>query len=282
MSLFKNLFRKSGSPENPKLELAMRELARNDNATTRESLYRAILASTFIMQGDVSGGNEVRNGKIIADSNTRVAFRTLEHPPGNVVLPVFTNVEALASWAGSEVQWIALGAQELFQSIAPGKVTEVRVNPFRPEQTISRPGGIITRNEFLALAQGLLPGLMISNNTAELKVAAGQKVSIGKPANAPPNQFLMKLTGYFQEISELRGAYLFQMTNQNVTSCVIGLHFASELEAQRMRQIMQSVGDIARGEIPAGMSVDFMPLKTGPLLDTVQKRGIALMKKEQL
>jgi hypothetical protein len=279
MSLFKDLFRRQDSPKNPALERAMQEMARNDDAKTRESLYKMVLASTFIVQGNVSGGAEVRKGKWIADGSTRIEFKTVEHPPGNIVLPVFTDVEALTSWAGSEVQWIGLRARELFQSIAPGSIAEVRVNPFRPEQKISRPGGIITRNEFMALAQGLMPESMISNNTAQLRVAAGQKLLIGKPAKEPPTELLKKLTDYFQQIPDLRGAYLFQMANQNVTSNVIGLHFAAEPNVQRMEHIMQGVGDVTRGEIPAGVSIDFTPLKTGPFLDRVQKCGIPLLKK---
>jgi hypothetical protein len=279
MSLFEDLFRKQDSPKNPALERAMQEMARNDNAKTRASLYKAVLASTFIVQGSVSGGIEVRKGKWVADDSTRVAFKTIAHPPGNIVLPVFTEVAALTSWAGSELQWIALRAQELFQSIANSNIAEVRVNPFRPGQTISRPGGIITRNEFMALAQGLLPESMISNSTTQLKVAAGQKLLIGKLANEPPTELLIKLTDYFQQIPELRAAYLFQMTNQNLTSSVIGLHFGAEPNVQRMEHIMQGVGDVTRGEIPAGVSIDFMPLETGPLLDSVQKCGRALIKK---
>jgi hypothetical protein len=277
MSLFTDLFRKRDSPKNPALERAMREMARNDNPKTRKSLYKAVLASTFIVPGNGSGGTEVRKGEWIADSSTRVAFKTIEHPPGNIVLPVFTDIEALTSWAGSEVPWLALSAQELFQSIAPGNIAEVRVNPFRSEQTISRPGGIITRNEFMALAQGLLPELMISSNTAQLKVAAGQKLLIGVSANEPPTELLKKLTDYFQQIPELRGAYLFQMTNQDVTSSVIGLHFAAEPNVQRMEQIMQGIGEVTTGAIPAEVSIDFMPLRTGPLLDSVQKCGKALL-----
>ena len=257
----------------------MQEVAKNDNAKTRQSLYKTVLASTFIVPGSVTGGTEVRKGEWIADSNTRVAFKTIEHPPGNIVLPVFTDVGALTSWAGSEVQWVALRAQELFHSIAPGKIAEVRVNPFRPEQTISRPGGIITRNEFMALAQGLLPESMISSNTAQLKVAAGQKFFIGVPAKEPPTELLNRLTDYFRQIPELRGAYLFQITNQDVTSSVIGLHLAPEPNEQRMEQIMLGIGDVARGAIPAGESIDFMPLKRGPFLDSVQKSGRALLKR---
>jgi hypothetical protein len=69
MSLYTDVFRKRDSPMNPALERAMRELARNDNAKTRASLYKAILASTFIVQGNVSGGTEVLKGKWIADSS---------------------------------------------------------------------------------------------------------------------------------------------------------------------------------------------------------------------
>jgi hypothetical protein len=279
MSLFTDVFRKRDSPTNPALERAMDELARNDNAKTRASLYKAILASTFIFQGNVSGGTEVLKGKWIADSSTRVAFKTVEHPPGTMVLPVFTDLEALTSWASSQEQWIALRAQELFRSIVPGNIAEVRVNPFRPEQTVSRPGGIITRNEFVALAQGLLPESMISNNTAQLKVAAGQKLLIGAPAKEPPTELLKQLADYFHPIPELRGAYLFQMINQNVTSSVIGLHFDEEPNVQRMEQIMRGIGDVVWGALPAGMNVDFMPLKTGPLLDSVHKCGRPLLKR---
>jgi hypothetical protein len=279
MSLFRDLFRKYDSPKNPALERAMHEMVRNDNAKTRESLYKTVLASTFIVPGNVSGGTEVRKGKWIADGSTRVAFKTIEHPPGNIVLPVFTDVAALTSWAGLEVQWVALRAQELFQSIVPGNITEVRVNPFRSEQTISRPGGIITRDEFMALAQGLLPEAMISSNTAQLKLAPGQKLLIGVPAKEPPTELLKKLTDYLQQIPELRGAYLFQVTNQNVASSVIGLYFAAEPNVQRMEQIMQAIGGVATGAIPAGVSIDFMPLKTGSFLDSVRKCGKALLEK---
>ena len=41
---------------------------------------------------------------------------------------------------------------------------------------------------------------------------------------------------------------------------------------------MQGIGRVATGAIPAGASIDFMPLKTGPFFDTVQKSGKALLK----
>ncbi|MGB6959698.1 MAG: enhanced serine sensitivity protein SseB C-terminal domain-containing protein, partial [Candidatus Acidiferrum sp.] len=138
---------------------------------------------------------------------------------------------------------------------------------------------VITRNEFLALAQGLLPESRIADNTTQMRVAPGQRLLIGAPAKEPPADVLEKLSDYFQQIPELRGAYLFQMTNQGVTSSVIGLQFLADPNAQRMEQIIGGIGQLGRGAIPTGMFIDFMPLKAGSLLDSVQKCGKALLKK---
>src|SRR5258707_13068093 len=97
MSLFKDLFGKPRSPENPALERAMQEMGKNDNAKKRESLYKAILASKFILQGTVSGGTEARDGKSIAVGSTQVALMTIEHPLENIELPVFTDIKATST-----------------------------------------------------------------------------------------------------------------------------------------------------------------------------------------
>jgi hypothetical protein len=83
----------------------------------------------------------------------------------------------------------------------------------------------------------------------------------------------------------LRGRLAFPLAvyemgcSRNVTSNVIELHFAVETNVQRMEQIMQGIAGVATGTIPAGASIDFMPLKTGPFLDTVQKPGKALLER---
>lgn len=281
MSIFSDLFRKPDvpSPSNPELERAIQDVSHADNPGTRETLYRAILASTFIVPGTVSGGAATSEGRMTADANRRIAFHTVEHPPGRVLLPVFTSVEALTDWKDAGTKWVGLRAQDLFRAIAAGNIEEVRVNPFRPGQKISRPGGVITRNEFLALAQGLLPHAQIASNLKEMKFAAGQQMLIGMPAKEPPAELLAKLTGHLQTIDELCGAYLFLMANQSTNSTVIGLHFASTPGEPRMREIMSAVANIVHAGIPEGATLDFMPLQEGSLLEAVRKSGRALFRK---
>lgn len=246
----------------------MHEVAANDNAQTRESLYRAILACTLIVAGNVSG-----------PESTLISFNTLEHPPGHVVLPAFTDREALISFAGAEIPWVAIAAQALFQSIAPGNVAEVRVNPFRPGQALVKPGGVITRTEFAALAQGLMPRSMVAANVAELQVAAGQQVTVDKCTDEPPAGLLEKLADHFRQIPELRGAYLFELASGGQKSSVIGLQFDAAPDSQSMDRVMRGVGDLLRGQLPANRSLDFMPLNSKPLLDAARQRGKAIFER---
>jgi hypothetical protein len=263
---------------NPNLESAMDDVAKNDNAQTRESLYRAILGSTLIVAGSVSGDSRPVGDGSLAGENTRIALRTIEHPPGNVILPAFTALDALIAFAGSEVQWVALGAQALFQSILPGNIAEVRVNPFQEGQQITRPGGIITRREFTALAQGLLPQAIISDNVAQLGVAAKQ-VLVGKPERELPAEVLDRLAAFFKQFHDVQAGYLFQMGDPHANSTVFGVQFSSMPAPQRLEPIMRTAGAILQAMLPPEAFVDFMPVVPGAMLDAVRKSGRAIFQK---
>jgi SseB protein N-terminal domain/SseB protein C-terminal domain len=263
---------------NPDLERAMDHVAKSDNAQTRESLYRAMLASTLIVSGRVSGDSREVDGGSVAGDNTRIALGTVESPAGNVILPAFTALDALVSFAGSEVQWVALGARALFQAILPGNIAEVRVNPFQKGQQITRPGGVITRREFTALAQGLLQQALISDNVAQLSVAAKQ-VLIGKPEREPPSEVLDRLTAFFKQFQDVQAGYLFQMGDQHANSTIFGVQFASMPEAQRLEPILRTAGAILQAMIPPDAFVDFMPVVPGAMLDAVRNSGRAIFQK---
>jgi len=256
------------SPKNRALEHAMYDVAKNDNAQTREAVYRALLASTLLFEGEMAG-----------EDNTRFAFKTVEHPPGNIILPVFTDVEALDAWSGPEAEWIALRTPDLFQSVAPTNIAEVRVNPFRSGQAVRKPGGVVKRHEFMALAQGLLPGPAVADNVVELKVAAAQQMFVEKPADALPGFLLALLTQFFGQTPGLQGVYLFQLANGAAKSQVIGLHFSADAPAQAAEALMRGVGELTRDRIPPGVTLDFMPLQPGPVLDAVRKRARVLLEK---
>lgn len=131
----------------------MYDVALADNATTRAALYKRLLDCTLIVPDTVSGGTERGSGKRVADPDTRFFFRTVEHPPGNIVLPVFTDVQALIDWAQEGTPWVGLASRDLFRGVVATNINEIRVNPFRPVQRIKKSGGVITRVEFQALGR---------------------------------------------------------------------------------------------------------------------------------
>lgn len=263
---------------NPELDRAMDQVAKSDTAETRESLYRAVLASTLIVAGSVSGDSRHVEGGSVAGDNTRIALRTIEYPPGNVILPAFTALDALIAFAGEEVQWVALGAQALFQSILPGNIAEVRVNPFQEGQQIARPGGIITRREFSALAQGLLPRKAVSDNVAQLSVAAKQLL-VGKPQRELPAEVLDRLAAFFKQFHDVQAGYLFQMGEPHANSTVFGVQFTSMPGPQRLEPIMRTAGAILQAMLPPEAFIDFMPVVPGAMLDAVRNSGRAVFQK---
>jgi len=255
----------------------MHEMALHDTSETRRVLYETILSSTLIFQGKISGGRLAGDGGVVADGNTRVAFGTIEHPPGHVILPAFSDIDALISFAGPSGQWVALPAKNLFQAIVPGDIAEVRINPFRTDQKISRPGGIVTRGEFAALAQGLLPESMLSGNVRQMAVGAGQKLIIGRVTKEPPAEVLKKISDYLRAAADVKAAYLFQMSGQGVTSVVVGMEFETEPGRPGMELLMKRIGEVVMGTIPKDQAIDFMPLKAGAMLEGVRKNGRRLL-----
>ena len=86
VSFLKRFFGGDDSPRNPALECALENIAKNDNPDTRESLYKAILSSTLIVQGRVLDGIEVSPGKWTTEREAPFTFWTTEYPPENVFL----------------------------------------------------------------------------------------------------------------------------------------------------------------------------------------------------
>jgi hypothetical protein len=276
---FKKFFHKDTSPTNPHLEKAAHAVALADNEKTRRALYDSLLKSTLIIPGSVVGGTENTPGEHIAGENTQIRFRTVEHPLGNIVLPVFTDIAALKDWHQREVPWVAMAAPALFEAVAKTTIDEIRINPFRPEQEIKRPGGVVTRVEFQALAQGMMPEKSGPGNVMGMRIEKGQKVLLGLPAQAPPPELLAELGALFEVTQELQAAYLFQMAHGNNSSTVIGLHFVNEPNDARMRELMGGFAAVIRKHLKRDQHLDFMSLQDPKFREGIERSGKPIFKR---
>ena len=114
--------------------------------------------------------------------DTAASF-SLEHDSaGQLVAVAFTDEEALRNWNKS-IPWIALQGTAFFQAVLGTQAEEIVINPFEPEDPASkmiRPGGRVTRWEFEALAQGLIPQDQ-PDDDADTQPAQPQSVLVTMP-----------------------------------------------------------------------------------------------------
>lgn len=151
----RSALRRDKTPENHPLLKAMHDVALNDGPTTRKDLYVALMESTLIVPGHVSGGKDG-----VADDNTRLAIQPIEDPPGNLIVPVFTDQEAFKNWIrGIPTASFIVPAREFFVSLTGGNIKGIVINPFPTTGQMVRPGGRITAVEFEALGKGFIPHL---------------------------------------------------------------------------------------------------------------------------
>src|SRR5258708_37997770 len=126
---------------------AMLVVAHHDTPENRRTLYENMLKGRFLVPTrgakppDTPGLHDIKE-------NITQAF-SLEHDPnGMVVLPAFTDDEALCNW-NKTILWIALQGTALFQAIVGTDVEDVVINPYEiddPGSKMIRPGGRVTRS----------------------------------------------------------------------------------------------------------------------------------------
>ncbi len=151
----RSALRRDRPPQNPALLKAMHDAAVNDSSATRNDVYRALMDSTLIVPGEVFGG---KNG--VADEDTSFRVQPIENPPGNLVMPVFTDQEAFDNWIGKTPQLsFIIAARALFISFTGGNIKEIVINPFSTTGKMLKPGGRLSIFEFEALGKGFIPHL---------------------------------------------------------------------------------------------------------------------------
>ncbi len=91
------LSRKDKEPTNPKLIRVMRNIALNDNSTTRRKLYQELLNSIFFVPTPTDIGFDKRT-TIYFEKGKDIQLITLKNSEGKLVLPVFTDSKSLRMW----------------------------------------------------------------------------------------------------------------------------------------------------------------------------------------
>ena len=146
------------------LVAALRTVAERDDAVSREAMYTALLDSSLFLPAEP--GDDTRG------AHRRAA--PVHHPAGRRRLLEAAGLhrsDAAGAWRSEGVQFVERAAREVFAFAVGSPTSGILLNVAGPA------GGELTRREFAALAEGVLPAAE-PDDVEELELAPGAEVLV--------------------------------------------------------------------------------------------------------
>jgi hypothetical protein len=258
-------------PENLALLQAMEAIARLDSPENRSALYRTMLQAWFLVPTNQMPGPGT-SGNHVLESDTRVSIPLHRDAKGKNIVPAFTDEQALEHWSGAS-PWFALQGLLFFQSVASTEADEIAVNPFRPGEKIIRPFGRITRAEFQALAEGLMPERHPQGKTLKMTTMKPQRVLVGMPAEMPRKEVFEALSSAAKSQPIIRALYFCQIAfAEGAPHRAVAIDFLPGISPEDADAGAHALGSAIQPLLPGGELFDFFPSGT-TLADAIMKQG---------
>lgn len=260
MSLSNELLGKSQEEqakiENPRLLQAMHEVALDDTPEKRTKVYAELLGATFILP---TPELNAKPGVHIADGKMTLQLIGLKDASGKDVTPAFTDDEALRNW-NPNTPSVGLRAVDCFKMVAGiAALQEVIINPFDPRRKMIRPGGRVTRREFEALAQGILPEAKPAVQT--ITPPAGMKLRFQKMVTAFPESAMEEIRKTLSQFEEVQSAFLLTIAyGEEKPHSAIAVRFSSGAPQERHRLLAKRVLETVRPLLAKGEAFDLIPM----------------------
>jgi hypothetical protein len=254
--------------DNSALLAAMLAVAHHDTPENRRILYESMLNTCFLVPTRDAAPPGMPGFHGMKEDPSQ-SF-SLEHDPaGMVVLPAFTDEEALRNW-NKTILWIALQGAAFFQAVVATETENIVINPYEIEDPASkmiRPGGRVTRWEFELLAQGRLPQPDLEGEDTEAEEAqAGredsQPVLLSTPLVMPSKELFDALIAAAKNMPVVQAMYFSQVTNAHGESRrSVAVEFASGTSDEMVARTCKALRKRAH-QASASKSLDFLATST--------------------
>ena len=233
--------------DNSALIAAMEAVAVGDDPTTREQLYRAMLASHFLL-AVAEAPTE--------DGNLNVLM--LQRDDGTPVLPVFTGDQPLTAWKSDGANFVVMKAKDLFAMVAAqGQGQDIVINPAGPT------GGLVAAHEVRVLADGMLPG---HDGTAI--PLEDMSMQFGMPPGPLPPDLMEALTYELPFHSVVEAAYVFvAVLGNSPARLMLGLSFADSADDAAIQSTFKRLLEVAKDGLGGSDPIDGIPLAGQMLAD---------------
>ncbi len=263
MSMVKKLFGRK-SPSNPRLEKAMREMAKGEDPKKRRELYQQLLKSSLLVSTPKPPEGVARDGWVKTKTHLDIQFHSIENAQKKPAMLAFTGVDALQRWKKEGSPFLALGAKDVFALALKSGMDSLVINPAGPT------GGELTLPEIQILSEGAIPQAASQDGATDLEVKPGTQVAVTAPARLPAEKLLEALRQSLSVHPEVQSAYFFDVAIGGGTP-----HWAVGLVVQgdqaKAQAVFQAAGPVAGKHLAPNDFLDFALLTPGPLFDEVRK-----------
>lgn len=266
--------------DNSRLVQAMHELALADTPEGREKLYKLLLTATIVIPTPEIPSDIKPNVVNRTTGTTKVDIIGLTGKNNQRITPVFTDLEALRNW-DPNMPALNIPARTFFQMIGTLSFDEVIINPFDPVRKMLRPGGVLRRFEFVALAEGFIPGRPDASGAGiPMTLPQGHEATIGVVVEPPRELVLSSVLASARTMTIIKELYLFQMTTDNTKGRVIvGVDLNRKVDQELKQEIVRTLAATTHQLLEKGEYLDFMVMDS-LLASTIRQRGKRLLHPE--
>ena len=142
---------------------------------------------------------------------------------------------------------------------------------------MTRPTGRITRSEFQALAEGMIPQADIAGKALQVEVRREQRVMVGMPAKMPQPEFFEALTAVAKGNRNILALYFCQIVFEGSTPHgAIAIDLPPGMSQSQTEQVIGALGSAIQPLLSKDQFIDFFPLTAGGLADSIKREGKAI------
>ncbi len=256
----------SSMPDPELLLKAMNDIAREDTTATRDHVYKAFLNS-WLWFCVPEMPERWKEGVTVVPEGMQVKIAIPTNKNGKKVLPVFTDPDALKNY-DPNTPHMALQAREIFKMALNMGVDEIVVNPFDPIRKPIRAGGNLTRREFEALANGMIPQRLPDGKGQVVTVQRATQVAIGRCATPLSEDIRLRLQNAAEQFPELHRIYRFRTSYPETGTVSDLLMLDCAVSRERFHEIAAGLMSTIQPLLPSGQYIDLRALtpSDGPLV----------------
>lgn len=241
-----------GRISNPDVLDAMYELAEDDNPQSRERFYDSFINSMLLVPAKtVTAHSQDLRWQLDASGST-VEILLLEDEDGYVLMPVFTDEDALLMWAEDGSTYTAIPTEALCKMFMRHVGDAMLLNPAGPVS------GTVTRREIEILSSGMQPRINHQRTVTDAQVRDDDEVLVRAARYVSP-ALMEGLADALTDHPEFTDCLLFEvMSPGQDIKLVAGIRFDPVIPQDQQHCMLEAFLDSVEGIVHNVRTVEFL------------------------